>query len=118
MHLLRRPVLQSCVIIPPGSEWLCCEAVELNIRVDRVHVVANIPSKVPVSTCTGTVKGRTVIKVFKSHPVLKKKPYWGNTFWDRGYFVNTFGIAEDMIRRYVGHQEDEERNQQGFGFDL
>ncbi|MBX9784052.1 MAG: transposase [Chitinophagaceae bacterium] len=40
----------------------------------------------------------------------------------RGYFVNTVGINEDMIRRYVKYQEAEERkeesNQQGFGFDL
>jgi len=36
--------------------------------------------------------------------------------------VNTVGINEDMIRRYVKYQEGEERkeesNQQGFDFDL
>jgi len=27
--------------------------------------------------------------------MLKKKPYWGNHFWAKGYFVNTVGINED-----------------------
>lgn len=54
--------------------------------------------------------------------MLKKRPYWGNHFWGRGYFFNTVCINEDMIRRYVKYQENEERkeesNQQGFDFDL
>jgi putative transposase len=29
----------------------------------------------------GIVKGKTAIKGFKSYPMLKKKPYWGNHFW-------------------------------------
>jgi len=66
--------------------------------------------------------GKTAIKMFKSYPMLKKKPYWGNHFWARGYFVNTVGINEDMIRRYVKYQEEEERkeesNQREFDFDL
>ena len=53
--------------------------------------------------------------------MLKKRPYWGNHFCARGYFVNTVGINEDMIKRYVKFQEAEERkeenNQQGFDFD-
>jgi len=60
----------------------------------------------------GTIKGKTAIKLFKSYPVLKSKPYWGNHFWARGYFVNTVGIDEDMIRRYVKYQEDEERKEE------
>jgi putative transposase len=57
----------------------------------------------------GVLKGKTAIKMFKSYPSLKKKPYWGNHFWSRGYFVNTVGINEEMIRRYVKYHEDEER---------
>ena len=104
------------------SEWLGCEITELNVQVDHVHVVISIPSKVSVLTYMGTVKGKTAIKIFKNYPILKKKPYWGNHFWARGYFVNTVGINEDMIRRYAKYQEGEERkeenNQQGFDFDL
>jgi Transposase IS200 like len=45
------------------------------------------------------LKGKLAIKLFKSYPQLKKKPYWGNHFWSRGYFVNTIGLnlSEDML---------------------
>ena len=94
------------------SEWLGCEIIELNVRVDHVHVVVSIPPKISVSTYLGTIKGKIAIKMFKSYPMLKKKPYWGNHFQARGYFVNTVGIDEDMIKRYVKYQEDEERKEE------
>ncbi len=48
----------------------------------------------------GILKGKLAIKIFKTYPKLKEKPYWGNHFWSRGYFVSTIDIDEDMIRRY------------------
>ena len=83
------------------SEWMGCEIIELNVQHDHIHVVVSIPPKVSLSVYMGTIKGKLAIKLFKSYPVLKKKPYWGNHFWARGYFVNTVGLDEEMIRRYV-----------------
>jgi len=104
------------------SEWMGCEVVELNVQKDHIHIVISIPPKVSVSTYMGTVKGKIAIKMFKSYPMLKKRPYWGNHFWARGYFVNTVGINEDMIKSYVKYQKEEERkeesSQQGFDFDF
>ncbi len=94
------------------SEWLGCEVIELNVQSDHVHVVVSIPPKVSVSTYMGTIKGKIAIKMFKSYPMLKKKPYWGNHFWARGYFVNTVGLNEEMIKRYVKYQEEEERKEE------
>ena len=94
------------------SEWLGCEVVELNVQSDHVHIVVSIPPKVSVSTYMGTIKGKIAIKLLKSYPMLKKKPYWGNHFWARGYFVNTVGLNEDMIKRYVKYQEGEERKEE------
>ena len=90
-------------------EWKDVVVEEMNIQPDHVHMVVSIPPKVSVSDFMGILKGKTAIKLFKSYPNLKKKPYWGNHFWARGYFVNTVGLDEDMIRRYVKYQEDEER---------
>ncbi len=100
------------------SEWLDCEVEELSVQSDHVHVVVSIPPKVSVSKYMGTIKGKIAIKVFKSYRVLKKKPYWGNHFWARGYFVNTVGINEDMIKRYVKYQEEEERREEEDGKDF
>ena len=94
------------------SEWLGCEVMELNVQADHVHVVVSIPPKVSVSTYMGTIKGKIAIKIFKSYPKLKKKPYWGNHFWARGYFVNTVGVNEEMIKKYVKYQEEEERKEE------
>lgn len=95
------------------SEWLGCEVVELNVQIDHIHVIVSIPPKVSLSVYMGTIKGNLAIKLFKSYPVLKKKPYWGNHFWARGYFVNTVGLDEEMIRRYVKYQEEEEHKKEG-----
>ena len=91
------------------SQWKDVEVQELNVQPDHVHLVCSIPPKVSVSEYMGILKGKLAIKLFKSYPELKKKTYWGNHFWARGYFVSTIGLDADMIKRYVKHQEDEER---------
>ena len=90
-------------------EWKGCEVQELSVQEDHIHLLVSIPPKVSVSELMGIVKGKLAIKLFKSYPVLKKKTYWGNHFWARGYFVSTVGLDEDMIRRYVKYQEKQER---------
>ncbi|CAN5805014.1 IS200/IS605-like element IS1004 family transposase [soil metagenome] len=96
------------------------ELTELNVQIDHVHVVVSIPPKVSVSVLMGTLKGKLAIKLFKSYPKLKQKPYWGNHFWSRGYFVTTVGVDEEIIRRYVKYQEKEDKKEesQGDSFDL
>ena len=44
--------------------------------------------------------------------ILRKNKMWGNHFWQRGYFVDSVGINEELIRRYVRHQEKMERQEQ------
>ena len=99
-------------------EWKGCEVIELNVQLEHIHLVVSIPPKVSVSVMMGTLKGKLAIKIFKSYPGLKKKPYWGNHFWSRGYFVNTVGIDEDLIRRYVKYQEDEDKKEESKGQDF
>ncbi len=94
------------------SEWLGCEVIELNVREDHVHVVVSIPPKVSVSAYMGVVKGKTAIKLFKSYPGMKKKLYWGNHFWARGYCVSTVGLDEETVRKYVRYQEGEEKREE------
>jgi len=93
-----------------------CEVLELNIQSDHVHLLVSMPPKESVSKLLGTVKGKTAIQVFRQFPHLKQKPYWGNHFWARGYCVDTVGIDEEIIRKYVKYQEKEEIRQEGFKF--
>ena len=91
------------------SQWKEVEVQEHNIQMDHVHLVCSIPPKVSISDYMGILKGKLAIRLFKSYPELKKKPYWGNHFWARGYFVSTIGLDAEMIKRYVKYQENKER---------
>lgn len=92
----------------------------LSVQPDHVHLLVSVPPRISISKLMGTLKGKTAIKLFKSYPILKKKPYWGNHFWGRGYFVSTVGLDEEMIKRYVKYQEKQEKEiedqQMEFGF--
>ena len=90
-------------------EWKLCEVQEMSVQKDHIHLVVSIPPKVSISEMMGILKGKLAIKLFKSYPKMKQKPYWGNHFWARGYFVSTVGIDEDVIKRYVKYQEEEEK---------
>lgn len=93
-------------------QWKDIEVLELNVQSDHVHLICSIPPKLSVSSFMGFLKGKLAIKLFKSYPGLRQKPYWGNHFWARGYFVNTVGLDEELVRRYVKHQEKEERKRE------
>jgi putative transposase len=99
-------------------EWKESEVLELNIQKEYIRMVVSVPPKISISELMGTIKGKTAIKIFKSYPALKKKPYWGNHFWSRGYFSSTIGIDEETIRKYVKYQEDEERREESQQLDF
>ena len=92
------------------SEQQGCQIVELNIQIDHVHLLVMVPPKISISKYVGTLKGRTAIRVFNKFRHLKHKPYWGNHFWTKGYCVDTVGLDEEKIRKYVKYQEGEENS--------
>ena len=93
-----------------------CEVVELNVQVDHVHLICMVPPKLSVSSYVGMVKGRAAIRVLQRFPDLRQRRYWGNHFWTKGYCVDTVGLDEDKIRRYVKYQEEQERRQEQMKF--
>ena len=108
--------VHNCIQVFCGR--LGCEVVELNVQPDHVHLISMVPPKIWISDLTGTVKGQTAIRVFKQFPYLKRKPYWGNHFWAKGYCVDTVGLDTEMIRTYVKYQENKERREEQLHFDL
>ncbi len=100
-------------------EWKTIEILEMNVKEDHIHMILSILPRLSISEVMGMLKGKTVIKLFKSFPALRKKPYWGNHFWSRGYCVSSIGLDENKIRKYVKYQEErekkEESEQQEFG---
>ena len=100
-------------------EWRSIEILEMNVKEDHIHMILSIPPRLSISEVMGMLKDKTAIKLFKSFPALKKKPYWRNHFWSRGYCVSSIGMDENKIRKYVKYQEErekkEESDQQEFG---
>ena len=103
---LKVQVEQDLLLI---SQWKEVEVLEYNVQADHVHMICSIPPKISVSGFMGLLKGKLAMRIFQSYPDLNQKPYWGNHFWAKGYFISTIGLDEEMIRRYVRHQEKEER---------
>ena len=107
-EIIEKKIRQVC-------EWYEVEIEEMNIQPDHVHMLISIPPKFSVSKVMGIIKGKSAIHIFKTRRRLKKKPYWGNHFWARGYFVTTVGIDEEIIKRYIVHQEKEEKRREEDG---
>ena len=98
------------------SRQMSCEVQELNVQVDHVHLIVQIPPKLAVSEYMGRVKGKTALRMFSVFRDLRQKRYWGNHFWSQGYCVGTVGLDEEMIRKYVRWQEKQEQKQEEFRF--
>ena len=80
------------------------EVITLNVQIDHVHLVVDIPPKYAVSTIVGKMKQNTSRKIrgrFTTFNVLRTIP----TIWSPGFFSSTVGVNEKQIRHYVEFQE-------------
>ena len=116
-RVLKGPIGQE---VYNGVQVFCgqlgCRVEELNVQVDHVHLLVRVPPKISISKLMGVVKGRTALRIFTRFPYLRKRPYWGNHFWAKGYCVDTVGVDSGMIRKYVKYQERQELRQQELNF--
>jgi len=81
-------------------EWRSIEILEMNVKEDHIRIILSIPPRLSISEVMRILKGKTAIKLFKSFPALRKKPYWENHFWSRGYCVSSIGLDETKIKKY------------------
>lgn len=90
----------------------------MNHDVDHIHMHLSIPPKMRVSEVVRTIKsisGRLMKKKFE----YLRKAYWGvEGIWSDGYFVSTIGINEDIIKRYIERQGQEDMGQAQLVLDL
>ena len=84
------------------------EIEEGHLMPDHVHMMISIPPKYSVSQVVGYVKGKSAIHVARVFGG-KRRNFVGQNFWARGFFVSTVGRDEEVIRRYIRHQEAEDR---------
>ena len=75
---------------------------------DHIHLLVEIPPKYSVSEIMGYLKSKSTLMIFDRHANMKSK--FGNRhFWAKGYFVDTVGKNEKIIREYIQNQLQEDK---------
>lgn len=78
--------------------------IEGNLCPDHVHMCIEIPPKYAVASVIGFLKGKSAIEIARNQS--KKQNFTGAHFWARGYAVSTVGFDEDIIKKYIREQND------------
>ena len=84
---------------------------EGHLMPDHVHMMISIPPKYSVAQVIGFIKGKSAIHIAREF-AGRKRNFVGQHFWARGYFVTTVGRDEEVIRKYIRQQEQEDRKQE------
>ncbi len=77
---------------------------EGSLSPDHVHMCIEIPPKYAVASVLGFLKGKSAIAIARIQG--KERNYTGAHFWARGYAVSTVGFDEDIIKKYIKEQND------------
>ncbi len=75
---------------------------------DRIHLLLSIPPKFSVANTVGFIKGKSAIRIHRE--LLGTKRMTGLSFWATGYCASTVGLDEEMIRKYIQHQDKFDKN--------
>lgn len=81
--------------------------IEAELCKDHVHMLVEIPPSMSVSQFVGYLKGKSSLMIFDRHANLKYK-YGNRHFWCRGYYVDTVGKNEKIIKEYIQNQLQED----------
>ena len=74
---------------------------------DHIHMLVSLPPYMSVSQFVGTLKSKSALMIFDRHANLKYK-YGNRSFWCRGYYADTVGKNEKMIKEYIKNQLEED----------
>lgn len=83
------------------------EILEAKACKDHIHMVVSIPPSMSVASFMGYLKGKSALMIFDRHANLKYR-YGNRHFWCRGYYADTVGRNEAVIRKYVRNQFQED----------
>jgi len=76
------------------------EIIEGHVMPNHIHACISIPPKKSVANAIGSLKGKSAIRLHREFGSMGM----GKHFWIRGYNVNTVGLDEEQIRRYIRDQ--------------
>jgi len=101
--------------IGPMLRELCpqqgIELVEGHAMPAHVHWGLSIPPKYSVANTVGFLKGKSAIRIHREF-LGRERNFPGWHCGARGYWVRTIGLAAQVIRESIRHQENEEKRQE------
>lgn len=83
------------------------EILEAQACPDHIHMLVSIPPYLSVAQFIGFLKSKSALMIFDRHANLKYE-YGRRNFWARGYFVDTVGRNEKVIKEYIKNQLEED----------
>ena len=83
------------------------EIIEAEACSDHIHMLVSIPPYLSISQFMGYIKSKSALMIFDRHANLKYK-YGNRHFWSTGYFVDTVGKNEKIIKEYIRNQLQED----------
>ena len=83
------------------------EIIEAEACPDHIHMLVSIPPYMSIAQFVGTLKSKSALMIFDRHANLKYR-YGSRNFWCRGYYVDTVGKNEKIIREYIRNQLEED----------
>ena len=83
------------------------EIIEAEACPDHIHMLVSIPPHISIAQFMGYLKGKSSLMIFDRHANLKYK-YGQRSFWCRGYYVDTVGKNETVIKNYIRNQLEED----------
>ena len=95
------------VILRKLCNELKVEILEAEACPDHIHMLVSVHPYMSIAQFVGTLKSKSALMIFDRHANLKYK-YGNRSFWCRGYYVDTVGKNERMIREYIRNQLEED----------
>lgn len=83
------------------------EILEAQACPDHIHMLVSIPPYLSIAQFIGFLKSKSALMIFDRHANLKYR-YGRRNFWARGYFVDTVGRNEKVIKEYIKNQLEED----------
>ena len=105
-HKLRRDIIEILTLLinrKPDVKLISGEACP-----DHIHMLLEIPPKYAVADFMGYLKSKSTLMIFDRHANLKYK-YGSRHFWAKGYFCDTVGKNEKVIKEYIQNQLQEDK---------
>ena len=83
------------------------EVIEIEVDVDHVHLLLEIPPQVSIGQAVGKLKSVSAREMFRRFQYLGKY-FWTEKMWSPSYFVRSVGegVTADIVKQYIQNHEE------------